>query len=110
MPKVAIDGNGNLVVAWSPYGEDGDNTGVYLRQFTWSGPPLGGERAAAVTTAGPQNVTSIRAGANGAIVAFETFARQVRSSIWASRSPTKRSRLASRRLLPPFDRRLAEPI
>ena len=42
-PDVAMDGNGNLVVVWSSFGQDGSLGGVFGRRFAASGAAQGSE-------------------------------------------------------------------
>jgi|GEM_PF-1010260 len=43
LPSVAMDSNGDFAIAWSSYGQDGSNLGVYAQRFNSSGTPQGGE-------------------------------------------------------------------
>ena len=40
MPKVAMDANGDFVVAWDSYGQDGDKDGIFARRFNVQGTAL----------------------------------------------------------------------
>ena len=42
-PAVAMDGQGNIVIAWQSWEQDGDAFGIYARLFDPSGFPLGPE-------------------------------------------------------------------
>ena len=42
-PSVAMDADGDLVVTWSSYAQDGDQTGVFARRYDAQGQPKGGE-------------------------------------------------------------------
>ncbi len=42
-PAVAMDGQGNIVIAWQSWEQDGDAFGIYARLFDTSGFPLGPE-------------------------------------------------------------------
>ena len=42
-PSVAMDPNGNFVVVWESYGQDGFNSGVFGQRFDASGTPQGAE-------------------------------------------------------------------
>jgi hypothetical protein len=57
--KVAMDAQGNFVVAWTSEGKDGDAQGVYARRFDRLGRPLGGEFRVNTTTAGAQFLTGL---------------------------------------------------
>ncbi|NOR16074.1 MAG: hypothetical protein GQ544_10230 [Candidatus Aminicenantes bacterium] len=37
LPRIAMDNNGNFVIVWTSYGQDGDETGVYARVLDRSG-------------------------------------------------------------------------
>jgi hypothetical protein len=59
-PKaVAMDANGNYVVTWSAYGEDGDGWGVYARRFAADGTPRGREFRVNTTTRGDQEYSTV---------------------------------------------------
>ncbi|MCC7510602.1 MAG: tandem-95 repeat protein [Planctomycetes bacterium] len=53
-PSVALDGDGDFVVAWTAELQDGDGVGVYLRRYSSAGTPLTGEVLVNTTTAGAQ--------------------------------------------------------
>jgi Protein of unknown function (DUF4038)/Putative collagen-binding domain of a collagenase len=57
--KVAMDAQGNFVVAWTSEGKDGDAQGVYARRFDRQGRPLGGEFRVNTTTAGAQYLSDL---------------------------------------------------
>jgi hypothetical protein len=42
-PAAAMDGQGNSVIAWQSWGQDGDAFGIYARLYDPSGLPLGSE-------------------------------------------------------------------
>ncbi len=42
-PSTAMDADGNFVVAWSSYGQDGDGYGVYAQRYDYNGSPVGSE-------------------------------------------------------------------
>src|SRR5262245_58504950 len=42
-PAVAMDANGNFVIAWQSYEQDGSGWGVYARRYNAAGTPQGGE-------------------------------------------------------------------
>jgi uncharacterized repeat protein (TIGR01451 family) len=43
MPSVAMDTEGDFVIAWQSYGQDGSDYGVYAQRYTSDGTPDGGE-------------------------------------------------------------------
>ena len=54
-PSVAMDRNGNFVVAWNSFGQDGSEYGVYAQRYNAAGTPQGGEFRASTFTAGNQS-------------------------------------------------------
>ncbi|MBU1628294.1 S8 family serine peptidase, partial [bacterium] len=42
-PVIGIDGDGNFVIAWESYEQDGASTGIFARRFSKLGNPLGNE-------------------------------------------------------------------
>lgn len=53
-PAVATDSDGNFVVVWSSYGQDGDAEGIYGQKFLADGSSEGSEFQVSQTTAGSQ--------------------------------------------------------
>ncbi|MCB0627701.1 MAG: hypothetical protein KDC43_28205, partial [Saprospiraceae bacterium] len=49
-PAAAMDANGNFVVAWESYGQEGTTYGIYCQRFDNTGTPLGAEFRANTTT------------------------------------------------------------
>jgi hypothetical protein len=66
-PSVAVARNGDFVVAWRSYGQDGDNFGVFGRQFKSSGLP-GNEFQVNTYTTSSQQVQAVAARPNGDFV------------------------------------------
>jgi phosphoheptose isomerase len=62
---VTSDANGNFVVVWQSFGQDGDHLGVFGRQFNASGVPQGGEFQVNVYTTGLQGSAAVASDANG---------------------------------------------
>jgi hypothetical protein len=56
---VAIDSNGNYVVTWSSYGQDGSGWGVYAQRYDSTGTAQGGEFQVNTTTYGDQLFSSV---------------------------------------------------
>ena len=54
-PSVAMDRNGNFVVAWNSFGQDGSEYGVYAQRYNAAGAVQGGEFRANTFTAGNQS-------------------------------------------------------
>ena len=68
LPQVASDPNGNFVVVWNSYGQDGSHYGVFGRRYNAAGQPQGGEFAVNQTTIGPEVFPSVAKAANGDFV------------------------------------------
>jgi hypothetical protein len=67
-PNVAMDADGDFVVAWTSYGQDGDNAGVYARQYQSDGTPLGDEFQVNTHTTGRQRNPNVAMDADGDFV------------------------------------------
>jgi len=67
-PTIAIDSNGDFVIAWTSYGQDSDKDGVIARRFSRSGDPLTGEFAVNTTSANRQEKPDIAMDADGDFV------------------------------------------
>ena len=77
-PSVAIDGQGNFVVAWQ--GENGPGAGfdVFLQRFDSAGSPVGGELQVNTFTPGYQGNSSVAAnGAGDFLVVWESIAQDL---------------------------------
>ncbi|MBN1394651.1 MAG: trypsin-like serine protease, partial [Pirellulales bacterium] len=59
MPSVAMDPDGDFVVTWTSYGQDGDLDGIYARRFNVQGVALGDEFLVNTTTAHRQDYSDI---------------------------------------------------
>jgi len=65
-PKVAMDADGDYVVAWASAGQDGGGGyGTYTQRYNARGAAQGGETRVNTTTAGSQNQPSIAMDADG---------------------------------------------
>jgi len=42
-PSTAMDSDGNIVITWTSYGQDGDGSGVYAQRYDNNGTPVGSE-------------------------------------------------------------------
>ncbi|MDZ8106681.1 MAG: hypothetical protein RM338_13830, partial [Nostoc sp. DedQUE12a] len=62
---IALDGNGNFTVAWQSANQDGSGNGIYARQFSIAGVPLGAEFLVNQTTTGEQAEPAIAMQSNG---------------------------------------------
>jgi hypothetical protein len=50
LPRVAMDNDGDFVVVWESYGQDGDHYGIYAQRFNSSGTAQGSEFAVNTAT------------------------------------------------------------
>ena len=72
-PAVAIDAEGNFIIAWSSKGQDADKEGVFARQFDADGTAQGNEFQINVEETGAQKSPSVAMDAAGDyIVAWES--------------------------------------
>jgi hypothetical protein len=67
-PVVASDMNGNFVVVWASFGQDGNNYGLFGRRFSAAGAPQGAEFQVNTYTTGNQSGFSLSADASGNFV------------------------------------------
>ncbi len=67
-PSVDMDADGDFVITWQSYLQDGSHYGVYAQRYAASGTPLGGEFRVNTTTANSQNSPSIAMDADGDFV------------------------------------------
>ena len=58
-PRVAMDENGEFMIVWSSFDQDGDHFGIYGQRFTSVGALSGGEIAINTTTANSQDHVAI---------------------------------------------------
>lgn len=65
---VAMDQEGNFVVAWNSLNQDGDSFGVFARRYDANGVPAGPEFQVNTTTSNDQILSDIAMGANGEFV------------------------------------------
>jgi len=72
-PSIAVDADGDFVVAWTSYAQDGDSTGVYAQRYSNLGVEQGREFRVNTTTANSQYGPSIAVDADGDfVVAWES--------------------------------------
>ena len=67
-PSVAMDADGDFVVAWQSVPQDGSGYGVYARRYNAAGTAQGGEFRVNTTTAGSQTGPAVAADADGDFV------------------------------------------
>ena len=64
-PSVGMDDDGNIVVAWSSLGQDGDAWGIFAQRFDASGNAVGSEISVNTTTNGSQHESSVAVASTG---------------------------------------------
>jgi hypothetical protein len=67
-PTVGLEANGDFVVAWESYGQDGDDAGVFVRRFASTGAALRAETQVNVSATGKQWQHSLAVDATGDFV------------------------------------------
>jgi hypothetical protein len=67
-PAVAMDADGDFVVTWESYGQDGDSSGVFAQRFDAAGNPVGGEFQVNSFTIDTQEAPSVAMDADGDFV------------------------------------------
>ncbi|MBW4616081.1 MAG: hypothetical protein KME21_22925 [Desmonostoc vinosum HA7617-LM4] len=72
-PAVAVDANGNFVIAWESNGQDGDLNGVYAQRYNADGTPDSGEFLVNTYTTNNQDDPVVGVDANGNfVIAWES--------------------------------------
>jgi Ca2+-binding RTX toxin-like protein len=73
LPSVAMDANGDFVVAWQSNGQDGNGYGIYAQRYNASGVVWGSEFRVNTTTANNQTMPSAAMDADGDfVIAWES--------------------------------------
>jgi hypothetical protein len=67
-PDIAADADGDFVVTWASYRQDGSGSGIYAQRYNAAGAPTGGEFRVNDTTAGGQNFPSVAMDPDGDFV------------------------------------------
>jgi Ca2+-binding RTX toxin-like protein len=67
-PSVAVDAQGNYVVVWESYDQDGDRDGVYAQRYDHLGNAIGGEILVNTSTTNEQGDPVVAMDANGNFV------------------------------------------
>jgi uncharacterized repeat protein (TIGR01451 family) len=67
-PSVAIDADGDFLIAWASHGQDGSNTGVYAQRYTSDGTPDGSEFRVNTYTTDGQHTVGVAVDADGDFV------------------------------------------
>ena len=68
LPAVAMDSDGDFVVAWQSQGQDGSNYGVFARRFSSAGAAVTGEIPVNVHTTAAQGYPAVSSAADGDFV------------------------------------------
>jgi hypothetical protein len=68
LPSVAMDANGDFLVTWTSYGQDGDKDGVYARRYNKLGQALSSEFRVNTTTKNRQDSSDVAMDTNGNFV------------------------------------------
>jgi hypothetical protein len=74
--SVDIDGDGDFVVAWHSFGQDGSSNGVFARRFDSTGAPQSGELQANTYTEGDQGSAAVGVDGDGDFVVTWTSGGQ----------------------------------
>ncbi len=75
-PSVAMDADGDFVVLWNSYAQDGDVYGVYARRYNVAGIAQGGELQVNTETVDEQRHSSVAMDADGDfVVTWESFSQ-----------------------------------
>ncbi|MDZ4689197.1 MAG: cadherin domain-containing protein [Planctomycetaceae bacterium] len=82
--SVAMDADGDFVIAWRSYTQDGDSGGIYAQRYNAAGTALGGEFRVNTYTTFDQLEASVAMDADGDFV----ITYSSRNSIWAQRYDT----------------------
>jgi hypothetical protein len=73
-PAVAVSAEGDFVITWTSFGQDGDNAGVYARRYSAAGVAQGGEFRVNTYTTSSQHFASIAMDAVGEFtIAWHSF-------------------------------------
>lgn len=71
-PDIAIRSTGDYMITWSSYGQDGDNYGIYMQQFTADGTALYSETQLNSQTANGQRYSAVAANEAGYAIIWTT--------------------------------------
>jgi hypothetical protein len=67
-PAIASDADGDFVIAWTSFGQDGDQTGIFAQRFSKNGTRAGTEFRINPRPLGPQERPGVAMGQNGNFV------------------------------------------
>ncbi len=75
-PAIAMDVNGNFIVAWTSFGQDGDKGGIYAQRYLANGTPNGVETQINTTTTNSQDNVAVTMTTVGAYtLAWNSYAQ-----------------------------------
>ncbi|MEM0991944.1 MAG: T9SS type A sorting domain-containing protein [Bacteroidota bacterium] len=85
--SIGVDSDGNFVITWSSYGQDGDDDGIYAQRYNRDGTPQGSEFQVNTYTTDSQSFPSIGVDSDGDFVITWVSSNQDGSStgIYAQR-------------------------
>ena len=84
-PSIAMDADGDFVITWASYYQDGNGYGVYAQRYQADGTAAGSEFQVSTETSGNQNHPSVAMDEDGDfVIAWESF-NQDSNSIYAQR-------------------------
>jgi hypothetical protein len=93
---VAADADGNFVVVWGSYGQDGSGDGVFGQRFDATGNAVGSEFRVNSYTTSHQNSPSVAADADGNfVVVWESRVGGSFNYVWGQRYDSRGERLGS---------------
>ena len=85
-PRVAIEANGDFVIAWQSLGQDGAQEGIFARAFTSLGVPVSGAFQVNTHTLSYQLAPSVAVNGPGFVIAWESSGQDdVGTGIFAQR-------------------------
>jgi hypothetical protein len=84
-PKVAMDADGNFIITWRSYLQDGSGLGVYAQRYDAEGAAVGEEFRVNSTTEGHQEDPSVAMDADGDFVVTWMSSRPGSSDVFAQR-------------------------
>lgn len=74
-PAIAVDGDGDIIVAWEGRGS-GDDKGIFMQRFSAAGLPIGSETLVNTTTDRTQSDPGVAATSSGSLVVTWSSSRQ----------------------------------
>jgi Ca2+-binding RTX toxin-like protein len=95
--SIAIDADGDFVITWESFGQDGDGNGIYAQRYNAAGVKIGNEFQVNTTTNSSQNDASIAIDADGDfVIVWESYGQDGSGNgIYAQRYNASGVRLGS---------------